>query len=195
MANTDRYYYFQLNDHNNPTKIKIASKPINISIMRGYRELSVEQKNFYLEHPDATLYEIVNCRLNPTPEPIDPLAQVKSNKIGDIDNYDMSSSVNGFYYNNQFMWLDRDTRACLRNTIESLEIMSMNELNIWYNDIHITLDLNSAKQLLSALEVYAMQCYNVTASHKVEVNSMTTVDEVESFDITSDYPEMLHFIE
>lgn len=117
----------------------------------------------------------------------------KAQKIADITEYDLSSNVNSFTLNGYSMWLDRETRAVLRNTIESLEIVGRDTLNIWYGNNNIELDLNSARQLLAVLEVYATDCYNVTAQHKVVVSQMTTIDDIEEFDITAGYPPMPHF--
>ncbi len=91
------------------------------------------------------------------------------------------------------MWLDRDTRASLRNTIESSIILGRENLNIWFNDMYVTLPVATAKNLLAALELYATDCYNVTAQHKVAVKELTTIEEVDNYDITSGYPEKLNF--
>ena len=123
----------------------------------------------------------------------DSLYIAKRFKIMEIEAYDVSTNVNGFFYSGNFMWLDRETRSSLKNTIESLALMNRDSLNIWYEDIYVTVDLNSARQLLAALEVYATDCYNVTALHKAEVNSMTSVSDVENFDVTVGYPQRLEF--
>lgn len=130
---------------------------------------------------------------DPQEERLFLLEYKKTQKIADITEYDLSSNVNSFMLNGQSMWLDRETRAVLRNTIESLEIVGRDTLNIWYGNNNIELDLNSARQLLAVLEVYATDCYNVTAQHKIAVSQMTTIDDIEEFDITAGYPPMLHF--
>lgn len=43
------------------------------------------------------------------------------------------------------------------------------------------------------MEVYAKQTNNVTHQHKAEVMSLTSIEEVEAYDITKDYPEKLVF--
>ena len=43
------------------------------------------------------------------------------------------------------------------------------------------------------LEVYAKQTNNVTHQHKAEVMAPTSIEEVEAYDITKDYPEKLVF--
>ena len=59
--------------------------------------------------------------------------------------------------------------------------------------LYITLHIDEARQLLAALEIYATDCYNVTAMHKVQVNALDTIEDVDAFDITADYPERLVF--
>ncbi len=44
------------------------------------------------------------------------------------------------------------------------------------------------KQMLVALEVYADDAINVTESHKAAVAQLETIEEVEAYDITADYP-------
>lgn len=42
------------------------------------------------------------------------------------------------------------------------------------------------------IEVYAKDCYNVTATHQAEVNKLTTIEEVEAYDYKTGYPEKLN---
>ena len=46
-------------------------------------------------------------------------------------------------------------------------------------------------QLLGGIELYALECFNVTARHKAEVQELKTVKEVEDYDVEADYPEQL----
>lgn len=188
----NQYYYFIKKD-NKIIRIATFDDKVNTNINRNMIELTNEQIEFYLEHPYASIIEIQNCALWAQPEPIDMLEQAKAQKQEEIDIYDTSENVNGFFYNEVFMWLDRETRATLRNTIDSLKILGRETLNIWYNEINITLSVQEAEYLLAALEVYATDCYNVTAMHKLYVNNLTNIEDVNAFDVTTDYPQRLHF--
>ena len=46
-------------------------------------------------------------------------------------------------------------------------------------------------QLLSALEMYALECFNVTASHKAAVGELKTIEDVNVYDYKTGYPKML----
>lgn len=185
------YNYYFVKVHGVIRKIHKTTVDINTDLNPCYVPLTSEQREYAESYPNATVYEVMN--LSPRPEDhIVTLEEAKSIKIDEINEYDTSSSVNGFYYNGQFMWLDRDTRSSLMGTINCLEAVGRSEMNIWYKDqFYITIDTQTAKQLLYALEVYALDCYNVTASHKRAVSEMETLEEVEAFDVTSGYPQML----
>lgn len=122
------------------------------------------------------------------------IEQIRANKIYEIEAYDVSDNVNGFFYNGQFMWLDRITRAVLANTINSAELLGEETINIWYKDtVCVNIGIENAKMLLASLEMYATACYNITANHKSAVRNMNDVDSIMSFDVTADYPSRLEF--
>ena len=49
-----------------------------------------------------------------------------------------------------------------------------------------------AQQMLSLLELYALDCYRMTETHKININAVTTIDEL-NYDYTTGYPEQLQF--
>lgn len=123
----------------------------------------------------------------------DSVEKHRTRKLIDIDVYDNSDHVNGFYYNGMFMWLDKSTRVGLVNTLNSADELGRETVNIWYNNqVCLELDVESARMLLAAIELYATDCYNVTASHKKSVSEMDNIEEIDAFDITAGYPPMLH---
>ena len=162
----------------------------------NYRELPISEYPEIPEPEEPAVPEPGQVPNEPTQEeqePVDELALAKAAKIRNIDAYDMSPNVNGFRLNGNLMWLDRETRASLRNTIESASLLGRTELDIWFGDVYITLPLNDARMMLAALEMYATDCYNVTSQHRVQVRALETVEAVEAFDVTAGYPQMPEF--
>lgn len=47
--------------------------------------------------------------------------------------------------------------------------------------------------MLSALELYALKCYNKTAEHKVNIENMTSVEDIVNYNFTEGYPDKLNF--
>ena len=119
------------------------------------------------------------------------LEQAKTDKIAGITAYDTSSAVNGFMLNGLLVWLDKATRVGLMNSTTIAKAAGQQTTTLWLKGIKLVVDCDKAIQLLSALEMYALECFNVTASHKVAVSELTTIEEVEAYDYKAGYPKML----
>lgn len=124
-------------------------------------------------------------------EPLSELDQAKKAEIRKIEDYDTSTDVNSFYLNEVQVWLDKSTRVGLMNSLNIEKEQGKTESTLWFNSISMTVNIDSAIQMLSALEIYALACYNKTAEHKVAVEALTTVEEIDAYDYTTGYPEKL----
>ncbi len=111
--------------------------------------------------------------------------------LAEIDKHDTSSAVNGFILNGQRVWLDKATRVGLMNSTTIAKAMGLPTTTLWLGDAKLVVECDKAIQLLSALEMYALECFNVTAAHKKAVAEMSTVEEVLGYDYTAGYPKML----
>lgn len=111
--------------------------------------------------------------------------------LAEIDKHDTSSAVNGFILNGQRVWLDKATRVGLMNSTTIAKAMGQPTTTLWLGDAKLVVECDKAIQLLSALEMYALECFNVTAAHKKAVAEMGTVEEVLGYDYTKGYPEVL----
>lgn len=108
-----------------------------------------------------------------------------------IDKYDTSPSVNGFILNGLRVWLNKDTRVGLMNSTQIAKAMGKTTTTLWFGGMEIEVNCDKAIGLLSALEMYALECFNVTAAHKKAVAELNTVEEVLGYDYTKGYPEQL----
>ena len=122
------------------------------------------------------------------------LEQAKADKIAEIASYDTSSSVNGFMLNGLLVWLDKATRVGLMNSTTIAKAAGQKTTTLWLGGIKLVVDCDKAIQLLSSLEMYALECFNVTASHKQAVSELTTIEEVEAYNYKAGYPKMLEMI-
>lgn len=119
------------------------------------------------------------------------LKQAIRSKLSEITTYDVSDKVNGFKLNGMVVWLDKATRVGLMNSTTIAKTMGSKTTTLWLGENKLEVDCDKAIQLLSALEMYALECFNVTAKHKKEVSELQSVSEVEKYDITEGYPQML----
>lgn len=127
----------------------------------------------------------------PMPTESEKLEQAKVEKIAEITAYDTSDKVNGFVLNGAVVWLDKATRVGLMNSTTIAKGMGQATTTLWLGDTKLEVGCDMAIQLLSVLEMYALECFNVTAAHKKAVAELTDIGEVLSYDYTKGYPEKL----
>ena len=121
----------------------------------------------------------------------EPLWYMKNAMLAYIEKYDASSSVNSFLLNGIEVWLDKVTRMGLMNSTTIAKAAGLDETTLWLGDIELVVDCDKAIQMLSELEIYALECFNVTSSHKAAVNKLDNIDAVLTYDYREGYPEKL----
>lgn len=119
------------------------------------------------------------------------LEKAKKEKLAAILAYDTSSDVNGFMLNGNKVWLDKGTRVGLMNSIQITRDMGQDTTTLWFDGYKLEVRCDMAIMLLSSLEMYALECFNVTAAHKKAVSELTTIEEVEAYDYKTGYPKQL----
>lgn len=119
------------------------------------------------------------------------LEKAKKEKLEAILAYDTSSDVNGFMLNGNKVWLDKGTRVGLMNSIQITRDMGQDTTTMWFDGYKLEVRCDMAIMLLSSLEMYALECFNVTAAHKKAVSELTTIEEVEAYDYKTGYPKQL----
>ena len=120
-------------------------------------------------------------------------AKQKQHKINDIIKYDSSPEVNGFYLNDELVWLSKDMRVGLVNSTTIEKNAGIQETTLWFEGHSLVIGVDTVLEMLAALEIYAKQCYNRTQEHISEVNDLEDVKDVDDYDYTVGYPEKLHF--
>ena len=121
------------------------------------------------------------------------LAAIKSDLIAQITAYDTSDAVNSFTLQGKQMWLPKETRVGLVNSITIEKNAGKEVTGLWHDGVRYELPVDTALQMLAALELYALECYNVTAAHKAAVSALESVEDIVAYDYTQNYPEKLNF--
>ena len=121
------------------------------------------------------------------------LDKAKRTKIRELTVYDKSDNVNSFSINGNDVWLDKDTRVGLVNSINTEVALGKDTTTIWFNTTSITLSCDSALNILKQIEIYAAECFNATATHKMNISNLNEISEIESYDYTLNYPIKLSF--
>jgi hypothetical protein len=121
----------------------------------------------------------------------EPLEYMKKAMLAYIEKYDASSSVNSFLLNGMEVWLDKATRVGLMNSTSIAKTMGQQKTTLWLGSYQLEVDCDKAIQLLSALEMYALECFNVTAAHKKAVSELDNIEGVLTYDYRAGYPDKL----
>lgn len=153
--------------------------------------LSDTQVEFHENNPDASVKEVWDMEL--FPPHVRTLEEAKEEKIEEIEMYDKSEAVNSFTIGNFSMWLTVNERQQIATQISSNEIIGRETMTRWFNGVSYTFPIATWKQMLVALEVYAGDALNITEQHKSSVNALDTIEAVDTYDYTTNYPEKLVF--
>lgn len=137
--------------------------------------------------------------VEPEPTVEELLEQAKQRKTAEIDAYDTSPAVNGFYLNGLLIPWSKDdpsspnvdNRMGLRQNIADKVALGEENISIWMKGMSFTMPCAQAEVLMRSIENYAYECFNATAAHKKAVSELTTIEEVEKYDITAGYPAQL----
>lgn len=110
-----------------------------------------------------------------------------------IKEYDVSDHVNEFTLAGKKMWLSKEMRVGLMNSINIEKSAKKTDTVLWFDGINYTIPIDVALQMLSQLELYALSCYNVTQQHLSEVSGLSTLEELINYDYAVGYPSKLVF--
>ena len=118
---------------------------------------------------------------------------IKDLVVAQADAYGSSDSINQFSYNGLKLWIAHETRTSLNLRLCAELESGKPDTTLHVGNIAITLPVQSAQTMLSKLEIYSSECYDVKETHKNNIQALTTVDELETYDFTTGYPNTLSF--
>ena len=120
-------------------------------------------------------------------------------KLRDLEAYDSSSEVNDciIVYQGEELhyWANKTERDALKGALRDCISMGRDvyRLDLREKGISITISCELLLQMMAALEVYAIDCFNKTTDHEYALRSLQTKDEVEAYDYKVGYPEVPKF--
>ncbi len=123
--------------------------------------------------------------------PENKLQKAIEEKVAEILAYNESDAVNEFTLDGMTAWVDLEKRLPIHRDIVLDIEKGKEESTIWLNGHKLLLNSQLALKMINALESYAYQAYNVTQAHIFSVKQLTSVEEVEKYDHTTNYPPKL----
>lgn len=114
--------------------------------------------------------------------------------LHNVESYDVSENVNQFSIQGKSMWLPKSDRVGLQMRFQAEKAEGKSETTLWAGDgSKFTLAIDTALQMLLALEAYASKCYDNTMAHIAAIQELETSEAIMSYDYTGGYPAKLVF--
>ena len=156
----------------------------------AYKEVSVEeadamekaQRETEVGKPDEE---------TPSAEMPTDIDMAKAAKIAEIAAYSDSDEVNILTFHGIKTWLTPNVRANYLVSLDAAELLGEADITFVVEGVQASLPIKQVRLLLAKIQRYADACFIVTERHKRAVRALQTVDEVESYDYTTGYPEKL----
>lgn len=111
----------------------------------------------------------------------------------EINRYNTSDNVDGFYLNGKKHWLTLDERKAAELSTKAHITLGHETTEQCLGGVFYTIPCESLIYMLAELEIYALECLNHAKRQIAEVSGMTDIEAVEKYDVTAGYPEMLRF--
>lgn len=182
------YYYTPIQITGTPTVENCYNKIV--ALCRDENENNVVESPETIDYLQKLKNKIASDLGENSKSELDLAKEIKVNQITD---FDISKEVNSFFLNGNQVWLDKNTRVGLMNSLSIERASGKDSSVLWFGNLKLHINTEAAIQMLSALELYALECYNKTAEHKVNIQNMTSVEGVTNYDYTKGYPEKLNF--
>lgn len=159
----DKYYYFKLRN-GVEYEIKVTIIHINTTINRNYRELTEEQREFYIANPTATVREVVNCQLIPPYVPPTP----------ELDNLKLSalSELRDVYCFKMARYSELDVAMALA----SQTALS----NLWLIAGQTPYTLAQSKDIIQGFCTLGKTCKEIYEEYVKDINDSSTEEELAS---------------
>lgn len=186
-------HYVTLENKLNPDLYSNIGSTYQDYLYNKYVLLTDEQVAFHNEYPEATVEEVFNLAINDNSEPARTLEIAKKEMLQKIDSHDASDEVNGFLINGIKAWFTVQERNNYKASIDSAKLLGIESLSFFIGDHLLTITPEMAEHMLAAIQLYADQCFIVTKQHKLKVESLESIEEVDLYDYYAGYPKMLEF--
>ena len=186
-------HYVTLENKLNPNLYSNIGSTYQDYLYNKYVLLTDEQVAFHNEYPEATVEEVFNLAINDNSEPARTLEVAKKEMLQKIDSHDASDEVNGFLINGIKAWFTVQERNNYKASIDSAKLLGIESLSFFIGDHLLTITPEMAEHMLAAIQLYADQCFIVTKQHKLKVESLESIEEVDLYDYYAGYPKMLEF--
>ena len=155
-------------------------------------KLSDDQIAFREANPSASVREVWDMALTPPYERT--VEDARHELLDKIERYNVSKNVDSFIVNDTIThWFTVQERLNYKQSIEAAKLLGVETLSFYIGDVKMDIAPDQAEQMLALIQLYADQCFMTTKQHKLNAQALDTIEEIDAYDNTKDYPEKLNF--
>lgn len=194
-----RGYYIEFDEMFDPNLYNNLGSTFQDFLDNLWVLLSPEQVAFHEEHPEASVSEVWNMEIVPVPPYVRTLEDAKNEMMQNINDYDSSDNVNAFNVHDTEHdvtfegWFTPDERSNYKSSIDAAKLLGVSALTFFIGDVLLEVTPTQAEYMLAQVQLYADQCYIVTKQHKIAVEALETIEEVDAFPYQQGYPSKITF--
>lgn len=112
-----------------------------------------------------------------------------------VTNYANGFGVKHFSLNDTEAWLDSEQRSSIKDAVEATIKIGGEEYTLWLNSQPFTLPCSKVLDIISAIELYSSQCYNMTSEFHLRIEQCgADIEKACDIDFTKGYPSVPTFV-
>ena len=124
---------------------------------------------------------------------IETVDELKERLINEINQWDKSSNVNSFSLRGKNIWLSKETRSSIKETVEAKQRKGFQTSYIWYGNDQFELNCDDILSMLEDISIYADSCNSSTMRHLANVKSCNDLATLQNYNYHTGYPDKLKF--
>lgn len=167
--NEQLYYYFKMNLlTGKPVSIKVTHIDINTVINKIYVEMTEEQNEFYLEHPDASVMEVWNCEIVPPYVPPTPdVQEYASEKVKELKDACYNAvTITSLEFSMAIDKVENPTASCYYNITEANRV--------------VTNFRSQSKAAMTVFDTYSPQISEASTIEAIDTLYETAIEALQS---------------
>ena len=116
------------------------------------------------------------------------LAMERRVKVVEIEQFAKTDSVKVFEVNGVSGWLDSEERGSIRRAASDKAAEGRDVFTLYLSGHGIEMKPTEVEDILKVVEIYASDCFDHTEAHKLAVNALAVIEDVQNYDISAGYP-------
>lgn len=153
---------------------------------------TIELNGFTIVNPTHEQYLEAGYEVYVPPVVERTIDDYKRDKIKQAETYYNSDEVNLVSINGVYIYLEPTLRFKIKERIDSAKNKGLTTINLILGEIELkAIDTVKAEQMYDSIVIQYGEAYDVKDMHIKTIELLETIEEVEAYDVTLEYPKTL----